>query len=203
MTSLAKLSTYAAWIAIALAAAAARPASADLFDRAGNGDSTTITGSFDSHRTTPGRSGTFNEATSFADSEELPVPTESEVGQPDEERTQTSPSRTAIAEAELLVGTWAWEGMLEGMPAYIATAFYPDGTYESYAETPVLDLYEVGMWALVDGMLTTQVVDYAPRVIQTPYGPQAVPMVPEYRTAVAFLDEDTVETEIGLSYRID
>jgi hypothetical protein len=182
MVSFAKLGAYAAWIAVALTAAAARPASADLFD---------------SQRQAPARSETLNEATSFADSDEPRSFVDSD------EPTPGGSVERPDDEAEMLVGTWAWEGTIEGMWAHIATAFYPDGTYESHARTPVIALYEVGTWTLADGVLTTVVVDYAPQVIQTAYGPQAVPIEPEYRTPLAFLDEDTVETEIGRSYRID
>lgn len=185
MVSFAKLGAYAAWIAVAVAAAAARPAAADPFDG----------------QSAPSRTETFNEAWSFAD-EGTPPAGDDTVVRPQEE-PRAGPTEIADDEAALLVGTWAWQGSLEGMPAYIETAFYPDGTYESVANTPVIQLYEAGYWALIDGMLSTEVVDFAPQVIQTPYGPQPVPIETEYTTALAFLDEDTVETEIGLSYRVD
>ena len=186
MVCFAKLGAYAAWIAIAVAAAAARPAAADPFER----------------QPLPPRSETFNEAWSFAD-DTTPPARDEEIISPHEDRRSGPTAIAAEEEARLLVGTWAWQGDLEGMPAYIETAFYPDGTYESVANTPIVRFYEAGYWALIDGMLSTEVVEFQPRVIQTPYGPQPVPFEAEYTTALAFLDEDTVETEIGLAYRVE
>jgi hypothetical protein len=188
MVQFAKLGAYAAWIAVAVVAAAARPAAADPFDR----------------YPSPPRSSTFNEAWSFADADEpLPSGNPDAVAPRDERQDQRPSGPTATAAAALLVGTWAWQGVLEGLPTYMETAFYPDGTYESVAQTPVLRMYEAGYWALVDGLLRTEVVQFEPRVIRTPYGPQPVPYDTEYTTALAFLDEDTIEIEIGLAYRID
>jgi hypothetical protein len=215
MVSFAKLGAYAAWIAVALAAAAARPAAADLFDNLRNepaGD--TVTGSWDdtgadAGRQTdpaiPPRSETFNEAWSFADQDEtMPVPpTRDDVGVPEEDTTAAPSGPTAFADADLLVGTWAWEGTVEGVQAYMETAFYPDGTYESVIDTPVIRLYETGTWALMGGMLSTVVIDYSPRVIQTATGPQPLEWEQQSTIPVAFLDQDTLETEIGLCYRID
>lgn len=198
MISFAKVSTYAAWITIAVVAAAARPANADIFDRFN-----TEPGVSEPTRTGPGRADTFNEAYSFADIDEQAGPDDSLVADPQVRTAPDTPRSNSATDAALLIGTWAWEGSIEGVQAYMQTAFYRDGTYESYLETPVMDMYETGYWVLLDGVLTTEVVDYAPRVIQTPYGPQPLEIEPEYRLNLAFLDADTVETEFGLSYRID
>lgn len=198
MISFAKISTYAAWITIAVVAAAARPANADIFDRFD-----TEPGVSEPTRTGPGRADTFNEAYSFADVDERADLDDSLIADPQVRTTPATPQPDSISEAALLIGTWAWEGRIEGVPAYMQTAFYRDGTYESYLETAIMDMYETGYWVLLDGVLTTEVVDYAPRMVQTPYGPQPLEIEPEYQLSLAFLDADTVETEFGLSYRID
>ncbi|MEZ5667471.1 MAG: hypothetical protein R3F55_08575 [Alphaproteobacteria bacterium] len=205
MPSMSKIATYAAWIAVAAIAAAARPAAADELQR--DRDAAEIASAFGQQREP------FNEAYSFADEDEAQPGVAADAptfpnGTDIEDLDETLPDQgdrftAADDDAVLLIGTWAWEGAIEGVPASIQTAFYEDGTYESYAVTPVLEMYEVGYWALIDGTLMTEVYDYAPRVIDTPYGPQPLQIEPTYQTWLSFVDEDTVETEIGLSYRID
>lgn len=196
MGSLSKACTYAAWVVAALVAAAARPASAEIFDRFGqpSGPTTEI----------PSRAEVFNEAYSFSDEEPAVFDSDTAFTTPDQrvEDSWTTPGDAAYDDALLLIGTWAWEGVIEGVPAYIETTFYDDGTYESYATTTVIDLYETGIWSLDNGTLRAEVTDYYPHVIQTPYGPQPVPMEPVYMTDLSFVDEDTVMTDIGLSYRV-
>lgn len=229
MLSMSKIATYAAWVGIAVVAAAARPAGAQGYNLSPDGGECAYPGdgsSFNLNEPTDDRyafdepgfgpfaldepgadwdrnaaANPFNEAYSFADDPDTLTETPIAPGNQGADPRFGPPA--GVDEATLLVGTWGWQGQVEGMQARIQTAFYGDGTYESYAQTPTFDLYEAGYWAVVDSVLTAQVVDYAPRFIDTPYGREPVPIETFYETALSFIDEDTVETDIGISYRID
>ena len=196
MVSATKAATYAAWTLVAVIAAAARPASADVIDRLVNPGA--LGGEV------PSRDEVFNESYSFSDEDAPTFESGADIAQPDRWAAQepVTPEPDLFDEAWMLVGTWAWEGMIEGYPTYMETTFYDDGTYESFATTALIDLYETGVWSLENGVLQADITDYYPHVIQTPYGPEPLDIDRRYVTALQFIDDDTVQTDIGLSYRV-